>query len=98
MNTKVTEPVVGQVYMATRYYNSKRIILEPFRFQVINPPNPQMTLQYKYGGEWVMDARTTKVGALYSFQPNWVNRKLDSLREESAVLASHILNLQRLQT
>jgi hypothetical protein len=89
----VRNPVFGQVYMASRYHNSKRIVLEPFRLQGANPPNPQMVLQYKYAGEWVMDGKKANVSSLYPPDPKWVKRKLAELNDEVLALNLKMLNL-----
>lgn len=92
-NEVIKNPVFGQVYMASRYYNSKRIVREPFRFLEILPPNPRTVLQYKYGGEWVMDGRKAPVSTLYPPDPKWVKRKLADLNDEVLALNLKMLNL-----
>lgn len=98
MNEVVKNPIFGQVYMANRHYNSKRIVYEPFRLTHANPPNPQMMTHYKYGGEWVMDGKKAYVISVYTFNPKWVSRKVQEIVEEVGRLNSHADNLRTLMT
>jgi hypothetical protein len=91
--------VTGKVYMARRLYNSKRMVMEPFKLLNIRYNN-ESTNPFRHGywrdGVWAMDGATTTLAprdGIYEFDPRWVKRKVEDLTTEQLHLAKKINNL-----
>ena len=94
IKTTVTAPVVGQVYMAQRVYNSKRMVMEPFRYEGLNSNTNILCIRYR--GTWAMDCQKGCTGSFYLIDLKWVNRKLIQLSEEQDFnnrCADNLINL-----
>lgn len=91
----ISNPVFGQVYMASRYHNSKRIVWEPFRVESDN--GPAAVNFYKFRGTWIQDNVPGSAGVLKEFEPKWVERKIKELNDEASRLAAQVINLRHIQ-
>ena len=87
---------VGDVVMANRTYNSKRIVWEPFIVtgETVDPNWPD---RRRLVGTWLLDGC---VSGAYDrtkpFDPKWAERKIAELEAEEAHLHNQRLNLEKL--
>ena len=87
---------VGDVVMANRTYNSKRIVWEPFLVtgETVDPNWPD---RRRLVGTWLLDGC---VSGAYDrtkpFDPKWAERKIAELEAEEARLHTQRLNLEKL--
>ena len=87
---------VGDVVMANRTYNSKRIVWEPFLVtgETVDPNWPD---RRRLVGTWLLDGC---VSGAYDrtkpFDPKWAERKIAELEAEEAHLHNQRLNLEKL--
>ena len=95
MNTIYTANV-GDIVMANRYYNAKRIVWEPFLVtgETVDPNWPD---RRRLVGTWLLDGC---VSGAYDrtkpFDPKWAERKIAELEAEEAHLHNQRLNLEKL--
>ena len=92
MKNTITNPVFNHTYMGQRYYNSKKIVWEPFIFQRVNE-----RAMDKFVGVWVQDNRSGESSQMKPLDLKWIERKLHELNDESAFISSKIVNLRHLQ-
>ncbi len=91
--TTTLQPVIGQVYMAYRIYNSKRMVWEPFHLLTDRGAGNV----YRYGGTWLMDNRAgSSASTLKTYDPKWTARKVCDLEREIKLLQDQISNLKNI--
>lgn len=87
---------IGDVVMANRTYNSKRIVWEPF-LVTGETVDPNWPAHRRLVGTWLLDGC---VSGAYDrakpFDPKWAERKIAELEAEEAQLHNQRLNLEKL--
>jgi hypothetical protein len=87
---------VGDVVMANRTYNSKRIVWEPFIVtgETVDPNWPG---RRRLVGTWLLDGCASGAyDRTKPFDPKWAERKIAELEAEEARLHNQRLNLENL--
>ena len=87
---------VGEVVMANRKYNEKRIVWEPF-LVTGELPDPNWPGKRRLVGTWQLDGCASGAYDLTKpFDPKWAKRKIVELEAEEARLHNQRLNLEKL--
>ncbi len=89
-------PQINSVVMASRRYNAKRIVWEPFRVTGYRS-DPNWPNQVRLIGVWLMDfVESWTYDDTKPFDPKWAERKIAELEAEEARLHDQRLNLEKL--
>ena len=87
---------VGDVVMANRTYNSKRIVWEPF-IVTGETVDPNWPVRRRLVGTWLLDGCDSGAyDRTKPFDPKWAERKIAQLEAEEARLHNQRLNLEKL--
>ena len=87
---------VGDVVMANRIYNSKRIVWEPF-LVTGETVDPNWPAHRRLVGTWLLDGCDSGAyDRTKPFDPKWAERKIAELEAEEAHLHNQRLNLEKL--
>ena len=87
---------VGDVVMANRTYNSKRIVWEPF-LVTGETVDPNWPAHRRLVGTWLLDGCDSGAyDRTKPFDPKWAERKIAELEAEEAQLHNQRLNLEKL--
>lgn len=87
---------VGDVVMANRTYNSKRIVWEPF-LVTGETADPNWPGKRRLVGTWQLDdCASGAYDRTKPFDPKWAKRKIVELEAEEARLHNQRLNLEKL--
>lgn len=89
-------PQINSVVMASRRYNAKRIVWEPFRVTGYRS-DPNWPNQVRLIGVWLMDfVESWTYDDTKPFDPNWTAKKIAELEKETVQLDTMRHNLETL--
>jgi len=88
---------IGDIVMANRTYNSKRIVWEPVAISGWYP-DPNWPGKFRFTGKWLLDGKETSLiyAGFKPFDPKWVERKIESINKEVDILNEQKDNLKKI--